>query len=228
MDAYTYSRGRKWIRAALTDSSGAVDPFGAVVFGKLYEELLRYYFKSQRNAARTSRTWRDAGQAWVQETQGGRRIPQDFLVETLLKNGNGPSGGQLVCFEAKSWPGYRDFDTLRASNIETFLDAASRFLSYLERPARSWWVEFPGCARERRKPDAFGFLVFDYATKDRPRIVAAMRRRHPRLLYVESIVSRLSMIIYNGGVKAPAIRSELRRAKRIADRLCGLFLNGQP
>jgi len=193
MDAYTYSRGRKWIRAALEDDrSGAVDPFGAVVFGKLYEELLRYYFKSQRNAARTSRTWRDAGQAWVQKTQSGRKIPQDFVVETLLKNGNGPNGGQLVCFEAKSWPGFHDFDTLRASNIDAFLNDTSRFLSYLKRPARSWWVQFPDeRAPERRKPDAFGFLVFDYATEDRPRIVAAMRRRHPDLLYVESIVSRL-------------------------------------
>ncbi len=209
------------------------DPFAAILLGRTYERLLTYYFERQRvYTAKDRPTWRAAGHAWVSKDPGGRRIPQDFLLEWPLEPGTGPTGHKLVCFEAKCWPAYRGLGMITKNNIGTFLAENRRFLDYIELGVECWTIRGPESAdRTRkqpphepgRKPDAFGFLVFDYAKNEEAAILHTLQGANPHLQHIASIADMLSMVLYNEDIKEVGLLDDLKRQRETADRFFGLF-----
>jgi hypothetical protein len=145
-------------------------------------------------------------------------------LETTAEPGSGPNGGVLTCFEEKSWPGYQGFRLLTKDNVHSLQKETQKFIEYIDLPGESWVVQLPGGVDEPRRPDRFGFLVFDYAEEDREAILTAFNAAHPDLQELESITRLLAMILYNGGLKDEAFSQELRDGQAAMQRLATLFL----
>jgi hypothetical protein len=112
----------KLLRALRADGTtdGPVSPQVARLFGGLYEDLLRDYFKSQKHTDTSKPVWRYAGEAY-RVNGGGRNVRQDFLVTRLDGEQAVDEVNRLTVFEAKSWPAFRNFHGINLKNIDTFL-----------------------------------------------------------------------------------------------------------
>lgn len=214
--------GKKAIIDALTNADGKIDGFTAAVFGRYYEALLHYHFDRQKSTVKTYHVWRAAGEAWAVPNR--RKVRQDYLLESVAEAGSGARGGMLTCFEAKSWPGYQKFRVLTKDNVGAFLKETQKFIGYLKLPADKWVVRLEGGQVEVRRPDRFGFLVFDYEENDRDEILKAFSEAHRDLLELESITGLLSMILLNDGVKDEALAQKLRDGQLAVQKLTELFL----
>ncbi len=227
-----YSRGRNLIKDVILPN-GKPDPFTATLFGKIYEEILEYYFRRQCFTRPGYSVWRFVGNGYAKPDGSKRRLRLDYLVEDITRQGSSPSrpgnlkgGSWLVCFEAKSWPAYQNFHTINRSNVDAFLDENEwQFLNYIK--CGNCQAILDGCQDYVSiKPDAFGFLVFDYDHREgeREAILEAFKARHHLLQELESIVDLLSMVIYNKERLGTELFESLISKRRAADQLFSLFL----
>jgi hypothetical protein len=205
------------------------DPFAASLFGLIYEKLLEYYFKQQKFTASNYPVWRFVGKPLVEPDGAKRRIPLDYLVEDTTRRGSSPSrpgfsegSSHLVCFEAKSWPGFQKFHTISSKNVERFLDYNERFLGYIE--CKKWYAKLDSGETKEITPNAFGFLVFDYDPRERQAILTTFSKRNRKLREIESIVDLLSMVIYNKNRLGSEFAHDLMEKQRTASSLFSLFL----
>ena len=226
-----YEKGKKAIIGVVSKNKNEtggddkdVNAFVATVFGKIYEELLNYYFSRQKFTKSSYPTWHPAGVALVQRMPNASKVRQDFLLESTVDSGSGPTGHRLVCFEAKSWPSYRGLGYLEQHNVSKFINETDKFIKDIRREPEQWVMKFPDGEIVHQKPDSFGYLVFDYDVKNRNKILATIQERAPEITELESITGLLSMILYNGKIRDDELAVQLKKKLNAVNVLFNLFI----